>query len=109
MLFGIIVAVLVVAIVVSGLVLVQALSANVAEHERLRMRAIAELAQSRGGRVTPLLVAEHLDVTPMEADRLLRAMVDDEHLLMGIDDQEGVLVFEFPKLSSGRGQSTARR
>lgn len=109
LLFGILVAVLVVAIVVSGVVLVQALAANLSEHERVRMRAIAELAQDRGGRVTPWVVSEHLGITPLEADRLLRAMVDDEHLLMGIDDDEGVLVFEFPKLASGRGQSTARR
>lgn len=109
MLFPLLVAGLVAAIVVCGVVLVQALAANFEDNEALRMQAIADLARDRGGIVTPLVVAEHLGISPMEADRLLRAMVDDKDLIMGIDDQEGVLIFEFPRLQSARQQSMIRR
>ncbi len=109
MLFPILVAVLVAAIIVSGVVLVQAFVTNVQDTEAARMRAIAELAKARGGTVTPISVADHLGLTPMEADHLLRQMVDDDLVTMSVDDAEGVLRFQFVKLVDARRASTVNR
>ena len=99
MTFALVVALLVAAIAVSAVVVIQAFLAN-AEHSRvMQQRAVAELATEVGGVVTPRMVAEHLAITPLEADRLLKGMVDDVHLTYAVDDRAGELRFEFPRLT----------
>lgn len=99
MTFAIVVAVLAAALAVSLVILLQAFVAN-AEHTALmRQREVTELATEVGGIVTPRLVAERLDMSVVEADRLLRSMVDDVHLVMGVDAFAGELRFEFPRLT----------
>ena len=80
MLFAFVVAVLVAAIAVCAVVMIQALIARSREVDLERKRLVTELARLKGGVVTPLAVAEHLQITALDADRLLRSMVDDIHI-----------------------------
>jgi hypothetical protein len=105
MTFALLLAGSVAAIAVSLVILVQALLARADERAFARKRAIVDLARTLGGVVTPRAIAAKLGTTPLEADRLLRSMVDDVHLTMEIDDQEGELRFTFTGIS-GRGPST---
>lgn len=106
MTFALVVALLVAAIAVSGVVLVQAFLAH-ADHTRiLQQRAVTELATEVGGVVTPRMVSERLGITPLAADRLLKGMVDEVHLTFAVDDRAGELRFEFPRLT--QDPSTAK-
>lgn len=108
MAFALVVAALVAAIAVSVVVVIQAAIARVALKDGSQKRRIAELARSAGGIVTPLSVAEALAITPLDADRLLRSMVDDVHLCMDFDVAEGQLRFWFPQLTSDPDKTTLR-
>ena len=90
---------------VSTVLFVQAMLARAEVRTYERKRSIAELGRTRGGVVTPLLVARELHISPLEADRLLRSMVDDVYLIMEIDVQEGELRYVFPAIAQPRGQS----
>lgn len=85
-------------IIISALIMIQAMLARADEQAYARKRKIVDLARSRGGVVTPRAIAAELGITPLEADRLLRSMLDDVHLTMQIDDQEGELRFTFTGL-----------
>ncbi|MCA9549567.1 MAG: hypothetical protein KC933_05995 [Myxococcales bacterium] len=99
MTFALVVALLVAAMAVSAVVLVQAFWAH-AENTRLeQQRAVTELATEVGGVVTPRMVAQHLGISPLQADRLLKGMVDEVHLTFSVDDRAGELRFEFPRLT----------
>jgi hypothetical protein len=93
--FALLLAGAVAAIAVSLVILAQALLARFEERAYARKRAIVDLARTSGGVVTPRAIAAKLGTTPLEADRLLRSMVDDVHLTMAIDEQEGELRFTF--------------
>jgi hypothetical protein len=100
-LFTLVVAGLVAAILVSVALLIEAFRARAQIRTLEQQRAIAEYAVKTGGVVTPRTIAKALKITPLEADRLLRGMVDDVHLFMEIDVREGELRYVFPRLLSG--------
>jgi len=84
-----------VSLLTAAVVLVgQASVARAKERELARQRAVAEIARRNGG-VTTFGVAEAMGISVLEADRLLRGMVDDVHFTMGVDDERGVLRFWF--------------
>src|SRR5689334_12830141 len=80
---------------VSAVLFAQAIMARAELRAYAQKRAITELARMRGGVVTPRLIATHLAVSVLDADRLLRSMVDDVYLVMDIDVDEGELRFIF--------------
>ena len=100
MLFTLVVAGLIAAIAVSIALLFEAFRARAQIRMLEQQRAIAEYAVKTGGVVTPRTIARALSITPLEADRLLRSMVDDVHLFMEIDVREGELRYVFPRLVS---------
>jgi hypothetical protein len=107
-LFAIVVAALIAAIAGCGVVIVQSLIQRAVLKESMRMRQVTELARRAGGIVTPLGVAQELSITPLDADRLLRSMVDDEHLSMDIDVDKGELRFWFTHLATEPDKDDAR-
>lgn len=100
MAFAVILAALTAALAGTGVFLVQSLMAHRRRVEAVRQHAITELAQQRGGTLTPRIVAEHLQISVFEADRTLRSMVDDQFMRMAIDDHAAELVFWFTKLTA---------
>lgn len=100
-----------VSMMTASLVLVgQGIAAHLREREVKKQRLVAELTRTHG-EVTPLLVAEKLQISPHDADRILRSMVDDVHFTMGIDDVQGVLRYWFvaaPRRESARRGSAPR-
>jgi len=96
---ALVVAGLSVVLIVSAIVGVQAMLAVARNTERLNQRAVTQLATDNGGVVSPRFVAERLKMSPMDADRLLRDMVDDVHLTMAVDELSGELRFEFLRLT----------
>lgn len=99
MTFALVVACLAVVLAVSAVVGVQAFLAVQQNTQQLHQRAVTELATDHRGVVTPSMVAEHLKMSPMDADRLLRGMVDEVHLTMQVDPLTGELRFEFLRLT----------
>jgi hypothetical protein len=59
--------------------------------------------------VTPLSIAKELNLTPLDADRLLRGMVDDVHLSMEIDVHQGELRFLFTQLVADPDKEIGRK
>lgn len=82
----------------SGVLLVQGLIARRAAAAARHLGAVQALAAQSGGVVTPLELAAALAITPREADRILRSLVDDTSFTMGIDERQGVLQFWYPEL-----------
>ncbi len=98
MLFPLLLAGTIAGILISIVIMIQAMLARAEERAYARKRRIVDLARERGGVVTPLLISRELSITALEADRLLRSMLDDVHLTMQIDDKEGELRFTFTGL-----------
>lgn len=113
MLFALIVASLVAAIAVSIAYFLQGYVLKQRQEEVALQRRILELARRSGGVVTPQGVAEELGLVPLDADRLLRGMVDDVHFTMELDVQAAELRFSIieasaPPKTKGRRRSTLR-
>lgn len=100
--FALLLAAAVAAIAVSLVILVQALLARIEEKAYERKVKIVDIARALGGVVTPRAIAEKLGTSPLEADRLLRSMVDDVHLTMAIDEKEGELRYTFVGITGRR-------
>lgn len=94
MLFALVVASLVSLLTASVVVLAQGLRVRAGERQLAKQRAVAELARE-GAVLTPRAVARALDMPVLDADRLLRSMVDDVHFTMAVDDKLGELRFWF--------------
>lgn len=95
MLIAVLIATLCSLLTASVVLLVQGFGARRQERLVARQRSVAELAQSRDDRLTPVSVAEALGMNVFEADKVLRSMVDDVHFTMGIDETAGQLEFWF--------------
>ena len=115
MLFAVLISALAAITAASFVLLLQAVAENHKQAMLGQHRAVAELAKTTGGVLTPRAVAEHFTITYPEADRLLRSMVDDRYFKMKVDDREAELVFWFtelveePNASMPRGESKRRR
>src|SRR5262249_23027258 len=107
-LFALVVAALVAALSGSIVLLAQGLLARKAIKDDARRRQATEFARKTGGVVTPLSVAKELNLSPLDADRLLRSMVDDVHLTMDIDVHQGELRFWFTQLVADPVKEAAR-
>ncbi|MFO0727101.1 MAG: hypothetical protein U1E65_25190 [Myxococcota bacterium] len=59
--------------------------------------AIRAFAERAGGLVTVEDAARTLGISRREAERILRGLVDDESVALGIDDRRGILLFWYPK------------
>jgi hypothetical protein len=106
--FALVVAALIAALSGSLVLLIQGLLARRELKDVQKRRQVAEFARKTGGVVTPLSVAKELNLTPLEADRLLRSMVDDVHLSMDIDVHQGELRFWFTQLVAHPDKETSR-
>jgi hypothetical protein len=106
--FALVVAALIAALSGSLVLLVQGLLARRALKDDARRRQVTEFARKTGGVVTPLSVAKELNLSPLDADRLLRSMVDDVHLTMDIDLHQGELRFWFTQLVADPEKEAAR-
>lgn len=109
MLFWLTIALLTAAIGASVGLLVKAALARARLTDLDRQRLITEHARTTGGVVTPRMIASVLGTTPLEADRLLRAMVDDVFLKMELDPRQGELRFVFSQLTSDEGEEARAR
>lgn len=108
MLFAVVVSALVAVCAASGVLLVQAVAAQNRSALETHQRAVAELARSNGGILTPPQVAEHFSITYVEADRLLRSMVDDTYVGMKVDDRQAELVYWFTELVEEPNKQSSR-
>ncbi|MCK6552679.1 hypothetical protein L6R52_43050, partial [Myxococcota bacterium] len=109
MLFALTIAALTAAIVASAVVVLNAARSRARLADLELQRRITEHARSTGGVVTPRSVARALGTTPLEAERLLRAMVDDVFLKMELDPRGGELRFVFSQLASDEGEEARAR
>lgn len=73
-----------------------------------REKRILDLARRTGGVVSPSEVARHLHSSVLEANRLLRRMVDDVRVTVEIDAQRGELRFLFTDLANETRGEPAR-
>jgi hypothetical protein len=99
LLFAVIVSALVAVTAACGVLLVQALAAQSEQALKTHHRAVVELARSSGGLLTPSQVAAHFQIDAVDADRLLRSMVDDRYVRMKVCDRRAELLFWFTELT----------
>lgn len=108
MLFALVVSALVAVCAASGVLLIQAIAAQNRAALKSHHRTLAELARENGGLLTPPQVAEHFSITYVDADRLLRSMVDDDYVRMKVDDRRAELVFWFTELVEEPNKAASR-
>ncbi len=98
MAFAVIVAALAALSSACAVILFQAIAAQRHSNTSAKRQAIEQLAEQLSGVLTPGTVAEHLEISRLEADELLRGMVDDQRFTMAVDDRAGVIKFWYPEL-----------
>ncbi len=98
MLLPVVIALATALLAASAVLLVQGLIARRAANAARHLAAVQALAAQSGGVVTPLELGQALGITPREADRILRSLVDDVTFTMGIDERLGVLQYWYPDL-----------
>lgn len=99
---------LLITIGLSGRLLLHGLREEGQRRLRLKRQAVADLARATGAYLTPHSVAQALQITTIDADKLLRGLVDEEHVRMAVDDREGTIKFWFTNLRSEPEDEQAR-
>ncbi|MBK8013294.1 MAG: hypothetical protein IPK13_18310 [Deltaproteobacteria bacterium] len=99
---------LVITIGLSGWLLLQGIREEHRRRLRLKRQAIADLAMKTGAYLTPHSVADALRISRLEADKLLRGLVDEDHVRMAVDDREATLKFWFTNLRTEPEDERAR-
>ena len=102
MLFPVVVSTLAAVISACGVVLVQAIIAQMADRRAFQLERLTEVARTRDGHITPQAAAEALSVSVLEADALLRRLVNTSTMRMRVDERRGELDFWLPELRGMR-------